>query len=59
MTGSVLPANTNCVIPIECVKIENQTAKIKKITSPRDGNLFIKKVLITKKGSVVLKKDTE
>ena len=56
MTGSVLPANTNCVIPIECVKIENQTAKIKENYTAKKWQFIHKEGTDHKKGSVVLKK---
>ena len=56
MTGSVLPANTNCVIPIECVKIENQTAKIKENYIAKKWQFIHKEGTDHKKGSVVLKK---
>ena len=43
MTGSVLPANTNCVIPIECVKIENQNAIIETLNLKLKGDEILYK----------------
>ena len=56
MTGSVLPANTNCVIPIECVVIENQIAKVEKNYTARKWQFIHKEGTDHKKNDVVLKK---